>query len=120
VNVARLAAIFVTVAVLSGCGGGTRQPAGQTPSSSRSIHRTFTVIRGEACVFSAPGTAFGLVGHVAWGFELTSGIWESGANEGPEYWPPRKADISKTWDETGSFSVMLAAFAEGGPYEGTS
>ena len=106
------------VAVLSGCGGGTRQPAGQAQPSTRNVHRTFTVAGGAACVFSAPSVAFGLAGHVGWGFELISGTWEFGANEGPDYWPPRKADISKTWDETGSFRAMLATFANGGPYNG--
>ena len=80
---------------------------------------TATVTGGEACVFSAPSGSFGLAGHVGWGFELTSGTWEFGANEGPYYWPLRKADVSKTWDKTGSFSVMLATFTEGGPYNGT-
>jgi len=71
---------------------------------------------GEACVFSAPGVAFGLVGHVGWGFKVTSGTWEFGANEGPYYWPPQKVGISKTWDETGSFGTMLATFEAGGPF----
>ena len=105
-NAACLAAVSVMAAALAGCGGGTRQPAGQAQSSSRGVHRALAVTGGAARVFSAPGVAFGLAGHVGWGFEPARGSWEFGANEGPAYWPPRKADISKTWDKTGSFSAL--------------
>lgn len=107
-----LAAISVMVAVSAGCGGIARHSAGPAQAASAGTG-------GEACVFSAPSVGFGLAGHVAWGFEVASGAWEFGGNEGPSFWPPRKIDISKTWDETGSFRAMLAAFAKGGPYEGT-
>jgi hypothetical protein len=68
---------------------------------------------GAACIFNAPNgvvPTFHLVGHVGWGFELPSGSWEFGANEGPGSW-----DVSKTWSETGSRATMLATFTKGGP-----
>ena len=70
---------------------------------------------GAACVFDAPHAVIPvvpLVGHVGWGFELPTGNWEFGANEGPG-----SSDISKTWYETGSRATMLATFATGGPYD---
>ena len=119
-NIACLTAISLVIAAISACGGRAGQQAPLAQPSSRDVQPTSASASGEACVFSAGGVAFGLAGHVAWGFERASGTWEFGANEGPEYWPPHKVDISKTWDETGSFSAMLATFAKGGPYNGAS
>jgi hypothetical protein len=76
----------------------------------------YPFISGEACVFDAPtgvtavaGKKF--IGHVGWGFELPSGNWEFGANEGPG-----NLDISHTWYATGSQKQMLAAFRNQGHY----
>ncbi len=71
-------------------------------------------ISGKACVFDAPSgvtSVFGhdIFGHVGWGFELPSGYWEFGANEGPG-----NLDISKTWYATGTFQQMLNAFRDKG------
>lgn len=71
-------------------------------------------INGKACVFDAPSgvtSVFGhdIFGHVGWGFQLPSGNWEFGANEGPG-----NLDISKTWYATGTFQQMLSAFRDKG------
>ena len=71
-------------------------------------------IKGKACVFDAPSgvtPVFGhdIFGHVGWGFELPSGYWEFGANEGPG-----SLDISKTWYATGTFQQMLNSFRDKG------
>jgi hypothetical protein len=81
----------------------TLDVAGTAPPSS-----------GEACVFNAPSTAEGLIGHVAWGFRLPNGYWEFGANEGPG-----KRYTSKTWARIGSHGAMLNTFRNGGPYHST-
>jgi hypothetical protein len=74
-----------------------------------------SVIHGEACVFNAPSgvTTIGgdVIGHVGWGFELPSGYWEFGANEGPG-----NLLISKTWYATGTWEQMLMAFRDSGYY----
>jgi hypothetical protein len=77
----------------------------------------YPFVSGEACVFDAPagvtsvaGKEFG--GHVGWGFELPSGYWEFGANEGPRL----PLLISKTWYATGTWQQMLNAFRDEGHY----
>jgi hypothetical protein len=96
--------IFATAAaVLTLASGSVATAAASSASSS-----------GAACVFNAPNgvvPTFHLVGHVGWGFELPSGNWEFGANEGPG-----SRDVSKTWSQTGSRGTMVAAFTKGGPY----
>jgi len=69
-------------------------------------------------VFDAPTgvtTVFGkeIFGHVGWGFELPSGYWEFGANEGPFPW---QSDISHTWYATGTWHQMLNAFRNKGSH----
>lgn len=74
-----------------------------TPKPSPPAH---VAKSGKACVFNAPATGFHLVGHVGWGFELTGGDWEFGANEGPRW----STLISKTWYAIGTWQQMLNAF----------
>jgi hypothetical protein len=71
-------------------------------------------ISGRACVFDAPtGVAvwrgLDIIGHVGWGFELSSGYWEFGANEGHGSF-----DVSNTWYATGTWVQMLSAFIQQG------
>lgn len=71
---------------------------------------------GEACVFNAPtGVAvihgLEVFGHVGWGFELASGNWEFGANEGAAI-----LGVSKTWYAKGTWQQMLNAFRDNGYY----
>jgi hypothetical protein len=68
----------------------------------------------KACVFDAPTgvtviAGKEIFGHVGWGFELPSGNWEFGANEGPG-----NLFISKTWYATGTWAQMLSAFRNKG------
>jgi len=78
---------------------------------------------GKACVFNAPnGRLLNLlnatkVGHVAWAFELPSGTWELGSNNGPNahnisdtvFWP-HNSGTTVTW------ATVLADFKNAGGY----
>lgn len=98
---------------------GSATPATCTATTGSATF-TLTNPAGEACVFDAPTgvtTVFGhkIFGHVGWGFELPSGYWEFGANEGPG-----SLDISKTWYTTGTWKQMLAAFRNKGNYHSST
>ncbi len=78
-------------------------------------------IHGSVCVFNDPtGASFTLpggvliFGHVAWGFELTNGSWEYGANEGPA--GGLIGNLSETWHFNGTKAQMIAEFRSGGIY----
>jgi hypothetical protein len=80
---------------------------------------------GKACVFNAPNgrllpsLSATKVGHVAWAFELPSGSWEFGSNNGPVnglgsrsmtvFWPHSS-------ETTVSWATVLADFKNAGGY----
>lgn len=68
---------------------------------------------GGACVFNAQ-TAVGGLGHVGWGFELPTGNWEYGANDGGKD-DGGLSGPSNTWVRTGSKAAMVTMFTDGGP-----
>jgi hypothetical protein len=75
---------------------------------------------GEACVFNAPKGASLfkgrlVFGHVGWAYLANpfTGVWEFGANEGPD-----SHDVSKTWDSHGSWAQTLKAFKDAWPGSG--
>ena len=96
--------LVVIVSVLLGFGSVS---AATAVASSASM--TGYTAPGGACVFNAQKVIDGL-GHVGWGFELPTGNWEYGANDGAG-----KGGKSNTWVRTGSKAAMVAMFAHGGP-----